>query len=117
MHELLIKLMELKAEAIASATGLPASTYFQEADKEAIRRWSLEDVRIIVERINEQIYDYPGYLSASCPFCIRYLTGCSSCEYAKEHGFCEDDDSDYRRIFGRLKRPIDTVAIWEKAKA
>ena len=47
-----------------------------------------------------------------CYFCLKHNMKCDDCEYARIHGVCANEDSDYKKItvgVERLKKTIDML--------
>jgi len=48
-----------------------------------------------------------------CYFCIlqdyKDICGCKSCLYAKVHGYCNNVDSDYKKVKMAIGKAIDTI--------
>jgi len=94
-REKLIEFMKRKARRLLE---FGVEGYFTDEDAQAILRWSEDDcLRVWEELKTRAVRDY-GLTSDTCPFCIKHYGCCAQCEYAKNHGVCHDDASDYSRI-------------------
>lgn len=106
-REKIIEFMKRKA-GIISDHGVDPSLYFDTEDEREILLWHEHDARRIWENMK---ISFPNvnisYMGHICPFCrysseILFTTGCDSCPFGKNHGICDDENSDYRKIENML---------------
>ena len=64
--------------------------YFIKKDVEAIKNWSEEVAKHVLNELIEYFGDesIKKYDSASCVFCIAHESNCNRCEYRLNHGMC-----------------------------
>jgi hypothetical protein len=88
--------------------------YYSSSDYAAILKWEREKAKTVVIGLTQGIeftLKNLGMVYAfshrTCPFCIAnnfkgrmedVETSCSKCDYAKRHGPCHEDDSDYMKL-------------------
>jgi len=98
--ELLIKLMEFKADAIRQKDRYLGDQYFTKEDKADIEGWSEEECADIVERMRKKM-NYDLMDSSTCPFCAKVgfpssdMSQCSNCTYGQRHGACGSQKGPY----------------------
>lgn len=99
----LIRFMQMKHELINIKTGEDLG-YFDYNDAFAITNWKVKDANTIWKKIQENILLYNEYalIDILCPFCLKATMDkddlydsdeCDGCEYAKNHGVCNNWDS------------------------
>ena len=74
--------------------------YFNSKDIDAINNWTNPEAEEVWNQIKQNIIngDTRGFLSFSCPFCIKYSSVCSDCDYKLNHGKCDCKGSDMSKI-------------------
>ena len=73
--------------------------YITQEDLEDINGWDEDTCRSFIESIQ------PLILSDAeiCPWCYKYDNNCNICSYAKRHGVCDMEQSNYNIILRNLK--------------
>jgi len=99
--EILVAFMRAKKNQIINATEQPelGEYYFIEDDAEELLALPEKTAKKIYIRIEEAIAsDYCGLHEKLCPFC--YIAAyCGACNYAERHKVCQEEDSDYDKLF------------------
>ena len=104
------RFMQLKARVISEFAD-PALLWNPRIDSvKMFLHYPPETLALMIASVTEAvaIHRLSGLSSALCPFCIAHTdpaTGkvaCSACHYAKHHGQCGSDDSDFKRLIDRI---------------
>lgn len=108
--EKLIKIQEIKAEAIKIDCGL--NCYFNEEDKKDLESWSNKQCKKVLDSMKESINEHFTFIVDYCPWCIRNSINCENCTYQKRHGVCDgDEDNDYSKICENISVEIMELYI------
>jgi len=108
----LVCFMEEKAKEISRRTGLHEELYFDEEDKKDIIQWEPALAQKVWEWIGDALRRGDYNAAVLCPFCQAYL--CENCPYAKNHGRCSSDESDFKKIVTALRVPPQNIFTTEE---
>jgi hypothetical protein len=124
----IIDFMKFKSSVISDQ--VKDIKYFTEQDEEQLKQFNDKLVKrvylcikytIAVEilhqkhkkiRIPKKIEHIP-FDAFICPFCIVFYSidnYCKNCPYKKNHGYCLSDDSDYHKIYMRMRSIFNKIA-------
>lgn len=124
----LVEFMKLKSSVISDQ--IKDINYFTEQDEEQLKQFTDKLIKrvylcikytITVEilhqkhkkiRIPKKIEHIP-FDAFICPFCIVFYSMdnyCKNCPYKENHGYCLSDDSDYHRIYMRMRSIFNKLA-------
>ena len=103
-REKIIKILELKQARIKELTGLD---YITPEDLEEIKKINTKQIKKIMNRIKENYNDLDD--SDICPWCSVSFDECGRCSYGTRHGFCDQENSKYRKIIDKLGHKIYSI--------
>ncbi len=96
----LVYFMKAKAKEIKRQSGLPETVYFSEEDAAEMQRWPEDRAREAWTKIYDALTMNVYNSAKLCPYCV--LFSCAECPYAKRHGMCNSEESDFARIVWKV---------------
>lgn len=99
-REALVYFMEEKARKIKQLSGLPEEVYFSVEDATELRSWPEDRAREAWTKIYDALITRAYNSARLCPYCAMFI--CSECPYAKRHGLCNSEESDFAHIVWKI---------------
>ena len=108
--EELLQLIEAKNQIIYEFTEIK---YINNNDLADIDKWKTDELEYVLSELKNALEDGLGLRENTCPWCILMKYRCHAvyeqeichwCPYGEHHRICEDKDSLYQKIRGRLTK-------------